>query len=753
MTALRIKAFTMLIVATLTAGVTQAQIAPTDMVGDPAQWSYWGDKNHVGLDEGFSCHVTDFRDTDNIDYDGRHFTHRVKLDNGSGITLPQMTDVGRLTIYVMGGAGADRHANGTQRSYVCYLDVEQQGKWQTQWTSFGASMTKANQISRYDITVNSRETVRLRLRNADAGSVWLCGLVATAASDALDEPWQSALLSQDADGHLTYHEDADGFRLNDWSQCGYRNGREPVPDVVVGDDRTVVVEPLADADNTQRINNAIAQVARLTPRADGIRGVVLLKAGYYVLDGQINLQTDGVILRGEGNAFNEPDPDRQTRLYRRGAADQALQVVLMGKSGSNWWAEAANKGGGVRGFVTTERVMPGDWSLELDDASRFQVGDAVYIKYPYTQSLLDALDKGGNTNADAPWTLDTDINICYYRYIERIEGNRIYFDAPLYYAMDRSLARPWVARMNTSGYIVRHVGLENMDIAVERSPSSSTSKAQQHCVSMSSCEDSWIRDVSTTGFIHAGFHLQATTRSTLERCYAVDPSGLNDGGNYYNFDIYQMTQLVLLDNCYGRRGRHHVVSNGCASVSGIAVHNFVSEEAINCSEGHRYLSQGILFDGWNQIDKSPWAGLGMIGFYLRNNMGTAHGWGAVQSVMWNCDVKDGDVLCERIPTGQNYAIGCQARSIHRYLTDNSNYTNGYIEGHNRKRLAPASLWEAQVRDYRLRQTEGIALVPAANTGTAAVYSLQGTKVADAFEPSRLPAGLYVTGGRKVAVRH
>ena len=95
------------------------------------------------------------------------------------------------------------------------------------------------------------------------------------------DSWQSKLLKMSDDGSLTYVRDADGFVLPDFSQAGYKNG-EPIP-VVDLPDRTETISPLPDAsaDNTAHIQAAINKVGAYTPDGNGIRGVVLLKAGRY----------------------------------------------------------------------------------------------------------------------------------------------------------------------------------------------------------------------------------------------------------------------------------------------------------------------------------------------------------------------------------------------------------------------------------------------------------------------------------------
>lgn len=505
------------------------------------------------------------------------------------------------------------------------------------------------------------------------------------------ESWQSQLVIQDESGSLTYKKDNDGFVIPDFSQAGYGNGKD-IP-VVSLSERTITLSPLEDkeADNTQHIQKAIDEVGKQALNAEGIRGVVLLKAGRYNVDGTLNLTYDGVILRGEGNCFSDND---STVLYGRNAAEKAKRLILMGNSSAHNWG---NGKGDAQVNIVTQKVMPGDYSFQVEDASAYRVGDLICIKYPTTTAWLEAVWYGGNTkrNTDESKKWKTkDIDMSYHRYVTKVEGNMIEVDAPVFYALDKQYAQAYIYKISNPGTIRHNVGIENLHISFERSPENSTANVDQNCIYMSSLENSWVKGVSMSGFVHAGIKTTSTTRSTIEDCYAIDPSGLCTGGTYYNFENYHRSQLILLKDCYARNGRHHYISNGCASTSGIVVLNFRSELSLAQAEGHRLWSQGILFDNWAELGTIK-SNAGKIGMYLRDNMGSGHGWGGTNSVFWNCDVQDGAIYLDKVPTGQNYAIGCTAKTIRRYRNNMSEYTNGYIEGQNRKGLQPASLYEAQ----------------------------------------------------------
>lgn len=438
------------------------------------------------------------------------------------------------------------------------------------------------------------------------------------------ESWQSQLVIQDESGSLTYKKDNDGFVIPDFSQAGYGNGKD-LP-VVSLPERTITLSPLEDkeADNTQHIQKAIDEVGKQALDAEGIRGVVLLKAGRYNVDGTLNLTYDGVILRGEGNCFSDND---STVLYGRNAAEKAKRLILMGNSSAHNWG---NGKGDAQVNIVTQKVMPGDYSFQVEDASAYRVGDLICIKYPTTTTWLEAVWYGGNTkrNTDESKKWKTkDIDMSYHRYVTKVEGNMIEVDAPVFYALDKQYAQAYIYKISNPGTIRHNVGIENLHISFERSPENSTANVDQNCIYMSSLENSWVKGVSMSGFVHAGIKTTSTTRSTIEDCYAIDPSGLCTGGTYYNFENYHRSQLILLKDCYARNGRHHYISNGCASTSGIVVLNFRSELSLAQAEGHRLWSQGILFDNWAELGTIK-SNAGKIGMYLRDNMGSGHGWEA-----------------------------------------------------------------------------------------------------------------------------
>ena len=163
----------------------------------------------------------------------------------------------------------------------------------------------------------------------------------------------------------------------------------------------------------------------------------------------------------------------------------------------------------------------------------------------------------------------------------------------------------------------------------------------------------------------------------------------------YNFNTYLYSQLNLFSNCYARNGRHHYVSNGTSTTSGNVFLRCTSDATNSVNEGHRQWTQGMLYDNHKEINlKRDF----VLGLYNRVAMGTGHGWAAVHSVLWNCDVTSGygKIGLQKPPTAQNYAIGCFAKTITGNPISASNFTRGFVEGQNIAGIQPVSLYEAQL---------------------------------------------------------
>ena len=139
----------------------------------------------------------------------------------------------------------------------------------------------------------------------------------------------------------------------------------------------------------------------------------------------------------------------------------------MGNSSAHNWG---NGKGDAQVNIVTQKVIPGDYSFQVEDASAYQAGDLICIKYPTTTAWLEAVWYGGNTkrNTDESKKWKTkDIDISYHRYVTKVEGNMIEVDAPIFYALNVQYAQAYIYKISNSGTIRHNVGIENLHISFE----------------------------------------------------------------------------------------------------------------------------------------------------------------------------------------------------------------------------------------------------------------------------------------------
>lgn len=492
-----------------------------------------------------------------------------------------------------------------------------------------------------------------------------------------DEPWQSALLSVDPNGSVSYAPDESGHVLPDFSYVGYRRGEEQLPNV-----STVITVSPPNTDATAAIQAAIDAVAARPIGEDGYRGAVELTSGVYRVSGTIRLNADGVVLRGAGSG-----PQDGSIIQAVGSSPAGRDAVVLGSGmKTNWETEVA----GTRCEIISPVVPLGSTSFTVSDGALLAPGDNIIITQPGTQAWMATIDNGGTGN-DRGWRAG-EVPLVFNRYVERVDGNQITIDAPLYMSLDREPAPSYVYVHSRTG-IVTNVGIE--DLRVEIVPERSGAHAANG-IAFTGVEDAWAREVAVTGFQLSGVIIQTGSRITVDGVSAIDPAHKVETGYLYNFNAAKAAQQVLFTNCHASDGRHHFISNGMSWNSGLVFHRTTSSGAWATSEGHRRWTMGMLFDVHTELDGPRAGGTPiLLGLYNRGDYGTGHGWAAVNSVAWNSDVAEGYAVIQRPPLGQNFGIGVRgSRVTGRGPFDQP---GGYIEGVNRSGLQPESLYEAQLQ--------------------------------------------------------
>jgi hypothetical protein len=493
----------------------------------------------------------------------------------------------------------------------------------------------------------------------------------------LQAQYQSQIVTLASDSSMSYVRDREGNVVPDFSHAGYRGGGQDLP--VVNTEMTIAPIP---GDNTAHLQAAIDLMGQLPLNAAGIRGALLLDAGRYEIHGTLRLNRSGVVLRGVGDGA---DTLANTVLVGVGNVPNQRDIIVAGGGASTAWAGRVPN---TKTDIASNLVLVGDTELTLVDPSLFSVGDNIVIYHPCTQAWLDAID-GGGPASEPGWTLGSQ-PLVFNRRITGIDGSTITLDVPMYNHLDRSLAQSYVYTYDRAG-LVTEIGIENLRIDIETAGGDDEAHAW-NAIQISQAEDAWVRNCTFLHFGLAGVATETATRVTVENCRALDPVAQVTGARMYNFNLLKASSQVLFKDCYARNGRHHYVSNGTSWVSGCVFLNCVSDAAYNASEGHRRWSMGLLYD--NHTEVSTRGNFILLALYNRGDYGTAHGWSAAHSVAWNCDVSTGQLVAEKPPTAQNYAIGCQGAFIRG--SGPFNQPAGYIEASNQPGIMPASLYEAQL---------------------------------------------------------
>lgn len=488
--------------------------------------------------------------------------------------------------------------------------------------------------------------------------------------------WNSSIVWMEADSSLTYQRDEEGNVIPDFSHAGYLGGGVDIPTVLT----ELTVSPIP-GDNTAHIQAAIDLAEQLPLDATGVRGAILLEAGRYEIHGIIRINQSGVVLRGVGDGA---DTLSNTVLIGVGNTPNQRDIIIAGGGSATSWSGQQS---GTKTDVTSDLIRVGDTQFTVADPSPFQVGNNIILYHPCTQAWLDAIDGGGTAN-EPNWTPGSQ-PLVFNRRIVDIQGNMITVDVPFFNHLDRSLAQSYIYTYDRAG-LLSQIGIENLRVDIETAGGDDEAHAW-NAVKMLQVEDGWVRNCTFLHFGLAGVATQTATRITVDNCRALDPVAQITGARMYNFNLLKASSQVLFKDCYASNGRHHYVSNGTSWVSGCVFQNCISDAAYSASEGHRRWSMGLLYDKVEEV--SVRNARILIGLYNRGNYGTSHGWSAAHSVAWNCNVKNAQVVVQKPPTAQNYAIGCSG-----IISGNGPFTHprGFIEGINAQNLQIPSLYEAQL---------------------------------------------------------
>lgn len=477
------------------------------------------------------------------------------------------------------------------------------------------------------------------------------------------------------DDILTATKDELGNIIPDFSNIGYMGSEVPIPGDNGTEEIPVVktIEPLPRVtdDATSLIQNAINEVAKLND-VNGFKGAILLKEGTYSVSGSININTNGIVLRGEGRD--------KTIIKATGTSQRAL-IKIIGDG-----ALSPNKP--TEYNIIDEYVPVGQFWVRVNNPSDFTVGDAVTIYRPATQQWIsdikmDQIPENDEDGATIQWTPES-YNLACERRITHILGDTLHFDNPIMMALDKKYSGNAVYRSFFLGRI-KNCGVENMKLESSYK-SIYDMEHSSYGVQFNKVEHSWMRNVESLYFSKGISQISGGARFiTVKGCKCTKAMSPISGGWRSSYSIEQAQQCLVID-CEAANGRHDCVTGA----RGVGPNAFVrvkiaepAQDGYSDSGPHQRWNVGTLYDN---IDTE-----GYLYVQDRGESGTGHGWTGANQVFWNCIATS---ICSQNPwtSAKNYCIGCKGEKF----TGRYDRPDGVWYKH-QEAVSPQSLFDAQLQ--------------------------------------------------------
>ena len=537
----------------------------------------------------------------------------------------------------------------------------------------------------------------------------------------------SRLVYPGENGRLAYRPYTDkGDILPDFSWCGYMGGGVELPGLPV----VAVIYPGHYPDDTPRIQAVIDSVGTLPVNAEGFRGAVLLKKGWYKIASSLQIRKSGIVLRGEGD-------DKYAGTVLLATSRNRYNVIEIG-SNSRLRSVA-----GTERQITDQYVPAGTKVLHVNKASSvFRSGDKVIVRRPSTQEWIRAIgmdsipprplagettydsfrrfsESNGNANMNGTkqWMPGTK-DLVFERTIVSVKGNTITLDIPLTNALQKEYGGGTISRYEFPERIDQ-CGIENLygssvydaSVIKENKHIGRYFCDEQHAhnfIVFKAAENVWVKNVAVEHFDCCVSTSPSTKFMTGQDLSAINPVSEITGGRRYAYSI--SGQMNLFNRCYSNYHRHEFVLG--ATVAGPnAFVNGHGDMTFASSEPHQRWASGCLFD--NIRIEGPDGSLLAVN---RGWYGSGHGWSGAQMVFWNCSAPV--IMVMQPPTAQNFAIGSGGEVTGQNVVNAREGTIRAINGVSRstfkdtgvpavgdgwiespdQQVFPRSLYEAQLED-------------------------------------------------------
>lgn len=467
------------------------------------------------------------------------------------------------------------------------------------------------------------------------------------------------MLFLNGDGSLGYNAYANQGEINkvnvvpDFSMAGYKKGGVTIP---VVDDIKATLEPIV-GDNLPQIQTAINTVGNLPLNSEGIRGVILLKAGTYNVSNTLTINKSGVILRGEGQGASGT-------IIKSTSTSQHNMINIHGVATS--YTRSNQK------KITTPYVGTGSKSFKIESGSGIVVGDKIGVYKTPNQQWINDLNV-----AQYGWTA-SGYNMDYERTVKEVIGDSIVIDAPIVDAMQTKYGGGAVYKLNPNQRI-SNSAVENMILECVYTSNTDENHAEIG-IELKNAENCWVRQVTVKYVGYAAVSISTNSHyNTVEECAMLDGKAVNTGGRLYSFNLESGASYNLFQRCFTRGGRHDFVTGSKVPGPNVFL-DCVAVSTKNDIGPHHRWSTGLLFD--NVVG-------GQIRVWNRGTSGSGHGWSGVQSMFYNCKSESSFIRVDSPKGAINWSIGSKGV--------NARQGAGFFESWNTN-VTPRSLYITQLKD-------------------------------------------------------
>jgi hypothetical protein len=470
---------------------------------------------------------------------------------------------------------------------------------------------------------------------------------------ACDAFGQATWANLNSSGTLVYKSDDLGNHLFDYSYAGYEGGGVLLP--IVPTRRAISA---VNGDNTTNVQTAINAVEAMPANINGIRGAVVLRAGTYLIDGALTINTSGVVLRGSGDTMSG------TVLEFSGAAPETA-ITLSGSGGASQQSPTST--------ITDTYVPLGATSFHVSSTSGLSVGTNIIVSRAWTSSWIRAMSQ------TAYWEASGHQNNAE-RTITAINGNQVTVNIGIPQPIEQKWVTGQVYPYTDTGRIQK-AAIENLYILSDLSAANFSNEA----INMNNCKNCWVKNCAFDGWA-TGVNIDGGGKwNTIQDCSFLN--GVNVGSARppaFQIDGGQMNLFQRL-NCIS--GFEHALQTADESTGPNVYLNCICTGSDFDDGPHRYWSTSVLYDS----DTGDYDN-----HHIEIISGGDNGWGAGFTVFWNCSAGSysvGEPTCDHT---YNWIIGGTG------TVGSADGQNG-IYDHTGMIVAPQSLYLEQLKE-RLGET-------------------------------------------------